>query len=236
MRLFLAATILAVATLVSYSAFATPIGVDGIRSPGEYGSPTATVTYDPNAPNSNFGAPGSTSKYVGYDIYLRTDGAYLYGLLQARPDKGGKSVGPFANIYLSLGAANANANGYDLGFETENADAFIPGNHSSVKTPETAFAFSADQNTVEFAIPYIDLTGPIAELSYYPGTTFPGLGDSVTLRASQAFGYSVNGGPTYGANSLGSVTLVPEPVSATLLGTALLALGFLRRRSSLGTG
>lgn len=228
------ATLLLAGVLMTSAAQAAPSGIDGILSPGEYGAISASVSYDPAAPDSNFGAPTNASKYVAYDIYLKASGGFYQGLLAAHPGQGGGKAGTFANLYLDLNPSAAD--GSDLGFElgVGTADAFIPGTSGSVLTPEIFTVSSLDGDTFEFAIPYADLTGPIAGLNYYPGQTFPGAGDPVVLRLSQSFGYSVAGGPTYGINRLGSVTLtataVPEPISAALLATGLAGLGLLRRK------
>ena len=129
MKLFTKTLALAVIGAASLTAaHAAPV-LDG----SGFGAPSATVTYDPNAPDGNFQAPTNASKYLGYQIYLKTDGAYYYGLLKADPTQG-SSPGAFANIYLDLDPANGN--GSDLGFELSgtNADAFIPGVSGSVQT------------------------------------------------------------------------------------------------------
>lgn len=222
-----------IAVAAALPAYAAPV-VDGALSGGEYGAATAVVTYNPAAPEGNFGAPTSESDAIGYSIYLNDTAGSLYGLLQTNPAGGGLAVAAFANLYFDLDPQNGN--GSDLGFEVGNHDAFIPGIMGSVATPEITFATSADGGTFEFSIPNSDFTAPIAGLSYNPGQVFPDAANpTVVLRLSQSFGYSVAGGATYGTNRLGSFDVaanVPEPASLTLFGVALAGIAVLRRRKT----
>ncbi len=218
-------------------AFAAPVTVDGVLSAGEYGT-AVQVGYDPAAADSNFGAPSNVSKYVAYDIYSKSAGGFVYGLVQARPDLGGTSIGAFANIYFDLDRATRP--GSDLGFElgATSQRAFIPGGSGPVAVSNVTVAVNASGSIVEFAIPLSDFTSPIAGLTYDPALTLPSAGDTITFRLSQSFGYSVAGGPTYGVDRLGAVVLtagettaaVPEPASMALLLTGLGAM-VVRRRS-----
>ena len=204
----------ALAVLMTSSAHAS-ITVDGVLD-ADYGSPTATVAYDPTAPEGNFGSPGPSSDAIGYSIHLKAENGFVYGFLQASGT--GAPVGGFANLYWDLDPA-AN-DGSDLGFEITNNDAFIPGGNGPVTlTGANAIQYfvSADDKTVEFAIPDVDFTTKIAGLNYTSDQ--PTKGGDIVLRISQSFGYSAAGGGTYGDNRLGVVTVpgVPEPATWAMM-------------------
>ena len=230
MRSFLYA--FALAGVLSSTASQAAIIVDGVLD-AEYGQATSAVTYDSQAPESNFGNPTSASDAIGYNIYLKAENGSVYGFLQGTG--GNKPVGPFSNLYFDLDPANGN--GSDLGFEITNQRAFVPGVNGYASTPNLTFV-SATPDSLEFAIPETYFTGPISGLSYYPGQSFPSGGDRITLRLSQSFGYSVAGDDSFGPDRLGSVQLsaVPLPASFPLFGAALLGLGVLgvgaRRRTA----
>ena len=80
---------------------------------------------------------------------------------------------------------------------------------------------------IEIAIPWSFLvTNP---LNAVPFTLNPG--DTILIRGSQSFGYSMAGGVSYyGANRLGAFTyVVPAPGAATLIGLAGLVASRRRR-------
>lgn len=192
----------------------------------DYGSPSAIVSYNAFAPNSNFDAPTNESAYIGYTIYLTSQGGSVFGFLRAAAP--GTSVGPFANVYFDLDPSNAN--GSDLGFELGQlnyANAFIPGVTGNALQSNITTAVSTDGLGFEFEIPNVDFTTAIGGLNYYAGHTLPGLGDQIILRLSQSFGYSVAGGDSYGADRLGAVTLAAAAPELSTWAMMLLGFGFL---------
>ena len=213
------------ATLASVGGARAAIIVDGSYD-ADYGAPKSIVTYDPTAPESNFGTPTPFTDAIGYSIYLADQGGSLYGYLKSAGPL--KAVAPFANLYFDLDAATRP--GSDLGFEVTNKDAFIPGVAGNVPLGNITYAISADKSAIEFSIPNIDFTAPIAGLTYDPSVTFPAAGDPVVLRLSESFGYSVAGGASFGPDRLGSVTLsaVPLPPALPLFAVAVLGLGLAR--------
>ena len=107
------------------------------------------------------------------------------------------------------------------------------------------FAFSADGTGLEFSLANSLFTGAIPGVNYEfgAGQQFASVGSPVTLRLSQSFGYSVAGGPTYGPNRLGAVTIggaatpaVPEPATWAMLIFGFGVIGAaLRRRGGVRT-
>jgi hypothetical protein len=229
LKRFILGAAMAAATATAANAAIT---VDGAYD-ADYGAAKSTVAYNPSAPNSNFQTPTNESDAIGYNIYLSSDANYVYGFLETFGP--GTSIGSLSNLYFDIDPANGN--GSDLGFEITNNRAFIPGigGYSSALTGLLDFATTA--TTVEFRLanslftagaPGIDYAN--ANAIYDPYPAFPTLGDKVTLRLSQSFGYSVAGGASYGPDRLGSVILggVPEPST-----WAMMLLGFLGAGSAI---
>ena len=224
--------ILAAVAAFAATTAAQAITVDGSYDPA-YGAATATVAYDPAAPNSNFGAPTNASAYVAYSIYLNSSNGFVYAYLRADPSQGGASAGTFANLYFDLDPANAN--GSDIGFELSatSQNVFVAGVPGTIPASGITAAASADGFGIEAAIPISYFTTAYPGLNFAPGQQFAVAGGPVTLRLSQSFGYSVAGGATYGPDRLGTVTLagaVPEPASWALLIAGFAMTGVALRR------
>ena len=226
--LFLAA----VAACAITTAASATITVDGALG-SDYGAATASVSYDPTAPSSNFGAPTNSSAYIDYSIYLKASDGQVFGLI--KPGSNGTSAGNFANLYFDTDPAAAN--GSDIGFELSvaNQNFFIAGVGSPGAVNDISVAYGVDG--LEFSIPNHYFISPVSGFSY-AGFSLSSVGSPVTLRLSQSLGFSVAGGATYGPDRLGSVTLapaaagaVPEPASwAMMVGGFGLLGGAMRRR------
>lgn len=224
----------AVAVLLAASA-AQAIVVDGSYD-AAYGTATAVIPYSAG-PNGDFNNYGSASS-PAYSIFLNAANGNVYGFLKADLSSGGTIVAPtFANVYFDIDPATGN--GADLVFELSagrqgvsalyNAPAVVPATGIDV-------AVSADGTGIEFAIPDHYFTTAYAGVDYDPAQVFATIGSPVTLRISQSFGYDVVGGPSFGTDRLGSVTLAagtPEPATWALLvgGFGLVGAATRRRRA-----
>lgn len=197
-----------------------------------------TVITDPNAApaGGNFGTP-TLGAPVGYTIAMSDDGTSLHVVLTTT-DPLASVVGDFANLYFDTDADNHN--GSNLGFETTNYDAFIPGDSDPADTKllggvtgySATTSDSGGIHIVSVTIPNsFFLTDPL-----HMGFTKTADGGDVTLRLSQSFSYTVAGGfanySSIGAHGeqieLGEATItspVPEPAGLTYM--ALSGFGLL---------
>lgn len=207
------------------------VGVDGNYG-AEWTGVTAThISHDDSAAESNFSTPGTTNKGADYDIYLRTDGTYLYGLLTVTGNAA-SAPGIFANLYFDLNPSAGD--GSDWGMEVTNNRAFVPG-VAGFYDLSSALTYATSTTGVEFALKWSYLMdGANPDIAYYgAGPVAPG--GNVALRLSQSFGYSVVGGNNYGVNMLGTVTApaataVPGPSAVLAFGLGLVRSR--RRRAS----
>jgi hypothetical protein len=228
-------TILTLAlALAGTTAAHAQISVDGIRE-GSYGAAKAVVLYDPAAPGGNFGTPGPSNNTMGYTIWLSSDADNVYGYFQAN-DPGSPAFSG-ANLYFDIDLSEANGTGSDLGFQIsdQHLNAFVPNESNPVAVSGIQFWESADKRSFEFSIANSLFLNQIAGITYDPGVVMPTLGSTIQLRLSQAYGYSVAGGASFGSNRLGEVVLggVPEPTSwAMMLGGFGLVGGAMRRRKA----
>lgn len=232
-----------VGAMFSTAAFSS-ITVDGTLD-SDYGAPTAHVGYDAAAADSNFGAPSAVSKYSAYDIYLKGQDGFVFGMVKSADNDGL----PFANLYFDVDYGTRA--GSDIGFEIDasRTNMFVPENGTMVRgITGVATALSSDGKQLEFAIPTSYFTTPLAGLTYNSHLTLPAVGDHVRLNLSQSFGYSVAGGQgNFGDSRLGTAALtsapatgagaVPEPSSwAMMVGGFGLLGGTLRRGRRIAAG
>ena len=187
------------AMVLAASVFAMPAHaavVDGTLD-ASYGAAKAIVTYNAAAPDGTFAAPTAQSNSVGFSVYLSSDASWTYGFLQAT----GPLPQPFANVYFDFDSGNG-ANS-DAGFEITNQNLIFGG--STYYYPG-AIQFAYGTNSLEFAV---------SNAFFAPGNHGK-IGDTITLRMGQIFGYSVVGG----TDGLGSVVVgsaVPEPASWAMM-------------------
>jgi hypothetical protein len=199
----------AVAACIGATTANAAITVDG-NYDADYGAAKSVVTYLSGAPTSNFGTPTPFTDAIGYSIYLTNSGGTIFGFLQTSGP--GTSVGSFANLYFGI-----NTSGSRIGFEITNQQAFTPGGPGPVAAPIT---FATTGTSIEFALPEAYFTSSVGGLASAGGAP----GDEVVLRLSQAFGYSVAGGATYGPDRLGAVTLSATAVPGPVAGAGLIPL------------
>ena len=221
-----AAALAAAALLFGTVAVAAPSGVDGVAMPGEY--------------RHGVSVPGSTGG-TGFRVHLNSSEAgFVRGALVADPAADMLPGGLTATLWFDLDFSTRP--GADIGFVLFSGyqAAFVPDGRTGIRLPRVSLAISADNRTLEFAIPVEYLAFPVAGLTYDPALSFPRHSEGVRLNEVEAFGLTAdgmeNGSSRLGIAGLaldgdGSVSVVvPEPASAALVAVGLLGLQALRRR------
>jgi PEP-CTERM motif len=224
---FAKATVLSILALGYAGAASAAITVDGLYD-SDYGSATANIAHNAAAPIDNIGVTNfSTNNGASYQIFLKDEGGFVYGLVRTTGDFG-SSQGNFTNLYFGNAAM-----GSTIGFEINNGDVFQPG---GIGPKPLSYAVAVNTNTttgvtgIEFALPESLFEGPIGTTGIDAGL-HPG--DKLMLRISQSFGYTGVGGPDFGSDRLGVVTLsggVPEPSTWAMMILGFMGVGFMAYR------
>ena len=217
------------------------VGVDGVKGVEWTGVVPTHVTYDANAPTSNFANPSHLTAGASYDVYIRQDGNYVYGLIQATDNWDKSASSDFANIYFG---GPSIVHGFILNVTAQGATETGTGNMNTSTAGYETFAQHFDPMGDDIAIEFALDTDYLRNDPTGVGFTKYNNGDLVRFSASQSLSYSYDGYnpndtlapgvPYYNSvTRLGGVILtpkaVPEPASMAALGLG--ALGFLRRRA-----
>jgi hypothetical protein len=234
-----ATTLLAAFALIAILSVAASAQLTGTLDSSWDGVPATYVGYDPNAVISNFSAPEADSNNVAYNVYIKGDQTYFYGLLQTTGSDNGLS---FVNAYLSTDPADGTNIAFSFGDTANAVQEFIPGGAGPVDASGLGI-LSAETDvdgidTIEFAIPWtVFETDPLG-LGVTPDST-AGSG-VVEFRDTQSFGYSYIGGTSFGATRFGDVDVpaaltTPEPSPAlpiVIAGVLLCGLALVGKRAA----
>ena len=190
---------------------------------------SVAIGYDPNAPTSNFSAPGTNNNETAYVVQTGIDSTNFYVDVTATPPAG-QTADQFANVYF--GGLTFSPG---LIFDVLNDRVSTTANPSKYYSlAGTGFTHSASQNDISFTLPLSFLeTDPLGI-----GFTDVEVGDEIRVSYSESFGYSFVGGTAnFGQARLGEQFVpasadVPEPASIGLLFVGVLATVRVARRVS----
>ncbi len=219
-----------VAAVIASSFSFGQVAVDGVLGSEWSGANVVSVGYNASAPVGNFATPTAENHLVAYDIYTRSDADWIYVMVYMNEANGGSvaaGTGVFGtNLYFDTDPSAGN--GSDLGFEVTNNRAFIPGvpGYNTIGLDSSNYKWASNSTStigaIEFALSWNYLMTDPGSMGFAPAT------DSVVLRLSQTFGYSVAGGASYGVDRLGRFEAVPEP--GTMIIGALAGVAALRKK------
>lgn len=219
---------------------AAPLGVDGTVGAEWQGITAKPIIFDGGAGINNFAIPGAANSVSAYEIRLRRDDDYVYGVLYTTGGKPASAINAAFNAKFFFDTGPTAVSSADVAIDIVNDQAFLPGG-SSLSGPLSPASLSrvlvpagfSNEAVIEFAVPWsFFMTDPLGM-----GYAVVASGGQLRLNLSQSFGLSVAGGAaSFGADQLGVLTapvrrqVAVEPAALALLGTGLAAAAFFGRR------
>jgi hypothetical protein len=207
--------------LAGRPASAAPV-LDGVLSPGEWGSPIWSVQPYVNGTDATGGVQD-------VKLYWQFDATKVYGAVVGDPTQ--PSAFTPANIYLYSSTANTNLNTNTPGTYGDNDDVLIEGNQQwGFGHPSAPFLTNAQTLVLSgnvYSAAGVSLSYNASTLTEEFSIDRSILGNYDSFRfGGQLYAYEFNTGS--GDRQPGAIAAVPEPSGLGLLG--VVGLGLLRRR------